>query len=416
MAFLIVFLITLGSAVSAAAQDRGNAPSPDGADAEQQDAADAAPQDHVHEEPALQAGWTWTLDANVFAGYNYQRRRYTDFTAWESQNWGMLAGSRMLGPGQLSVHGMVSVEPFTIRDLGSPQVFQTGETYQNFPLVDYQHPHDLVMQLGATYRREHRRAAYWFGADVVGNPSLGPVPFMHRESARDNPQAPLAHHYLDATHITPGVLRGGIGAGAFSVEASVFRGQSPDEDRLDIDEPRLNSWASRIGWRSGPWQAQISGSRLRQPESYVLADATRLTASVAFDGDVRGRPLHSTIAWGQNRELHGILDSVLAEWRWNLRTHDTVYGRGELMEKEIVGLGHVHDVVGHPIQISKVAALTVGYVRELAAMSWGRFGIGGDFTGYRTSADLFDPYGYPRSFHLFFRWRPVPRAAGAHVH
>jgi hypothetical protein len=415
MAFLIIFLITLGSA-TAAAQDRAEAAAPDRTEADGQDSADAATQDHVHEEPALQAGWTWIIDANVFAGYNYQRRRYTDFTAWESQNWGMLAGRRPLGPGQLSVHGMVSLEPFTIRNLGSPQVFQTGETYENFPLVDYQHPHDLVMQLGATYRREHRRAAYWFGADVVGSPSLGPVPFMHRDSARDNPQAPLAHHYLDSTHITPGVLRGGVGVGAFTLEGSVFRGQSPDEDRLDIDEPRLNSWATRICWRRGPWQAQISGGRLRQPESFVPGDATRLTASVGFDGDVGTRPLNATIAWGQNRELHGIFDSVLAEWRWGMRTNDTVYGRGELMEKEIVGLGHIHDAFAHPIQISKVAALTLGYVRDLAMSSWGRFGVGGDFTAYRTSADLFDPYGYPRSFHLFFRWRPVPPAAGAHIH
>ena len=51
--------------------------------------------------------------------------------------------------------------------------------------------------------------------------ALGPTPFMHRESARDNPQAPLAHHYLDSTHITPGVLTGGAEVGRLLLEALV---------------------------------------------------------------------------------------------------------------------------------------------------------------------------------------------------
>ena len=39
-------------------------------------------------------GWTLTSDANVFFGYNYQHRKFTDFSAWESQNWFMLDAER----------------------------------------------------------------------------------------------------------------------------------------------------------------------------------------------------------------------------------------------------------------------------------------------------------------------------------
>jgi hypothetical protein len=49
----------------------------------------------------------------VFAGYNYQRRKFTDDWAWESQNWFMLAGERAIGEGRLSLRGMASLEPFT---------------------------------------------------------------------------------------------------------------------------------------------------------------------------------------------------------------------------------------------------------------------------------------------------------------
>ena len=58
---------------------------------------------------------------------------------------------RAVGTGQVHLTGMFSLEPFTIQALGSPEVFQTGETYQQAPLIDYQHPHDLIMGLGVGY-------------------------------------------------------------------------------------------------------------------------------------------------------------------------------------------------------------------------------------------------------------------------
>ena len=32
--------------------------------------------------PSAPASWTWAIDANAFGGYNYQRREFTDFDAW----------------------------------------------------------------------------------------------------------------------------------------------------------------------------------------------------------------------------------------------------------------------------------------------------------------------------------------------
>jgi len=139
----------------------------------------AQDQDHDHhaaDPAAATPGWSWTTDANLIFGYNYQQRRFADFWAWESQNWAMLSGNRRVGPGRLTVAGMLSAEPWTIGRLvyaqgsdgspqrlyafnaqrervplgGSPQTFQTGESYLGAPLINYQHPHDLVMELGAT--------------------------------------------------------------------------------------------------------------------------------------------------------------------------------------------------------------------------------------------------------------------------
>ena len=41
-------------------------------------------------------------------------------------------------------------------------------------------------------------------------PALGPVTFMHRESASENPAAPLSHHEQDSTHTSFGVVTTGF--------------------------------------------------------------------------------------------------------------------------------------------------------------------------------------------------------------
>lgn len=52
-----------------------------------------------------------------------------------------------------------------------------------------------------------------------------------------------------------------------------------------------------------------------------------------------------------------------------------------------------------------MGALTGGYVRDFVVNRLGRFGIGGDITGYRVPRNLEPFYGAPASFHVFLRWR-----------
>ena len=293
------------------------------------------------------------FDGNVFFGLNDQRRRFADYSAWESQNWFMVAADRQSPKGRLSANLMLSLEPFTVADGGSPQLFQTGESYQGVPLVNFQHQHDLLMGLGVTYAITRPGVTYTVGADLVGSPTLGPTAFMHRASARNNPQAPLIHHYVDSTHITPGVVRGGVTFGSLTLEASAFRGASPDEDRVDIERPALDSWAARGRWRRGAWEAQVSGGHLKRPEWFEPFDATRITASISFDGAVRSRPLAMTLAWGENRQFNGFngnVDGFLLEGDLRATTALAVYGRVEVAAKELFGLGpHPKEFVAPPL-------------------------------------------------------------------
>lgn len=365
--------------------------------------------------PAEEPAWRWSWDANVFAGWNYQRRKFRDFQKIESQNWVMGAGERPLGNGRLRLHAMVTLEPFTIQPLGSPQVFQTGETYRNAPLVDYQHPHDLFMNLSAIWTRPLQNGRVFGELAVVGSPSVGPAPFMHRPSASENPTAPIGHHQMDATHITHGVLTAGVQRRAVTIEGSWFRGAEPDENRKDIELGRLDSFAGRVSWRRGGWDAQASAAHLTTPEwTEPFSDVTRLSASIGVTAaDQRAAAL---LVWGQNREVHGILDTYLFEAVLRPLPRHAWYTRAELATKDILNPGGRHPlgfVHFHPL--SRVGALTAGYVWDAVEARRGRVGFGGDVTIYRVPPNLLDNYGAPASFHVFVRYRPG-RPAATHVH
>lgn len=371
-------------------------------------AAGAAAQDHQHvDAPDTEAAgaWQWDGDARAFFGFNHQDRKFRDFSVWESQNWFLGTGVRPVGRGRLRLVGMLSLEPLTVRDIGSPQAFQTGETYRGGPLIDYQHPHDLLMALGGDVGMPIGGATVRVGVDLVGSPSLGPPVFMHRPSADANPQAPLSHHHLDATHITPGVVRGAVEARGWTIEGSWFRGREPDENRTDLDLGALDSQALRLSWSRGSWSAQVSGGWLTMPELVTPYDATRLTASVSFERRSERGGLAWLLAFGQNREIHGNLEAYLFEASWRLARRHTLFTRVESVAKDILDVGFHPVNTFHRHRQSQVGAATVGYVREVVRSRAGAVGIGGDITGYVVPPNLRESYGAPVSIHAFLRYR-----------
>ena len=81
----------------------------------------------------------------------------------------------------------------------------------------------------------------------------------------------------------------------------------------------------------------------------------------------------------------------------------------ELATKDILGAGGRHPRgFQHFHPLSRVGALTGGYVFDVVDSTAGQFGIGGDVTVYYVPPNLLDNYGSPASFHVFFRYRPRP--------
>ena len=349
----------------------------------------------------------WTVDGNVFLNGNLQVRKFRDFHQVESQNWFMVAGMREAHRARGSLHTMLSAEPFTLRDLGSAQVFQTGETFAGAALIDYQHPHDLLMGLSGSVEWPIGAATRaGVEAALVGDPALGPTPYVHRPSADANPTAPLGHHTLDSTHATHGVVTGRVTHHEVTVEASWFRGREPDEDRVRIDLGTLDSYSARMTWQGGPWSAQVSAGHLVFPDPTEATDLNRYTTSIAYDGTFHGRPLAALVAVGVNREpgIDVTAAAYLAEARWKVSDAALFYARGEIVNKDILDAGG-YDPPGfvHPHRLSRVGALTAGAARSVMAGRHGVLSIGADATAYDTPANLRDSYGHPASFHIYLR-------------
>jgi len=337
-------------------------------------------------------------------------------TQVESANWFMPMAYHKLGKGTLQLRGMFSFEPFTFPPGGSPLLFQTGETYKGRPLIDRQHPHDLFMELSAQYTHPLGERATWFTYfGYPGEPALGPVAFMHRMSASENPSATLAHHLQDSTHIAFGVLTTGFTYRWFKLEGSVFNGREPDENRYDFDAHKWNSRSARLSFMPNKnWAFQISHGFLRSPEAQEPdADVRRTTASVQYNRAFDRGYWASAFVWGRNHiSEHGEarnLNGYTFESTVNFLTRNYLYTRLELVDKDELLRDEDRALLGitedHPS--FRIGAYTFGGSREVWNTDKVSFALGSDVTFYSKPSTLDAIYGQrPVSWKLFFRIRP----------
>ncbi len=329
-------------------------------------------------------------------------------TFFESMLMGM--ASRSLDGGELTLHGMVSLDP-TMGKAGYPLLLQTGETADGkTPLIDRQHPHDFIDELSVSY--SHPISPSPFGAlggfvygGYPGEPALGPTTYMHRFSGMALPEAPIDHHWLDSTHVTFGVVTAGLVLGnVLKLEVSDFTGREPDEHRWNFDPARFDSASWRLTWNpTRDLSMQVSQGWLHSPEQLEPdVSQRRTTASVTYNRAYAGGNWQTTAAWGQNVNMPGRrLDAVLLESSATFGPH-TVFGRAEQADKD--ELFEAPDpLAGRSFRVGK---LSLGYAYAIPASTHFVIDLGGLFSLYDLPFALEPAYGRdPRSFMLFTRVR-----------
>jgi hypothetical protein len=367
--------------------------------------------------------WLLMFHYNATVGVNSQGGP-RGVTKFESANWFMPMAFRKVGPGTLELRGMFSFEPFTFPPGGSPLLFQTGETYKGRPIIDAQHPHDLFMELSASYTVPVGDRATWFAYfGYPGEPALGPTAFMHRASSSENPSAALSHHLQDSSHITFGVFTTGFTYRWFKLEGSIFNGREPDENRYDFEAHPWSSRSARLSFApNSNWSMQISHGFLRNPEALEPGDVRRTTASVSYNKPLTRGNWATSFIWGRNHESHGgevfNLNGYVGESTVNFQDKNYLYTRLELVDKNALLRDADRALLGiadhHPL--FRIGAYTFGGARDFYTTEKLRIAIGGDATFY-SKPDILDRiYGSrPVSYKFFLRFRPGKMSMTGHA-
>jgi hypothetical protein len=314
----------------------------------------------------------------------------------------MFMGRRELEEGAFGVRAMVSTDP-QMGKSGYPELFQTGETANGVqPLIDRQHPHNLLMEAAVTYSRDLSANSSVFGyAGIAGEPALGPPAYMHRFSAMDNPEAPLSHHWLDSTHVTYGVVTAGYVWDRMKLDTSVFNGREPNQYRYKVELGPLDSYSARLSYNPLPDLAlQVSYGRLESPEQLQPNVAIRRsTASASYNRLLSRAQWQTTIAFGRNDPEPGVAsDAWLLESELIFADVHTIFGRAEHVAKDELFLS------GQPLygRTFTINSLSLGYIYDFTRVEQARIGIGGLITVYSYPSLLDTTYGNgPTSYMLF---------------
>lgn len=373
-------------------------------------------------QPQASPAWAWhfmsrkrmtVLQGLGFLDYVYAGgpRGGDDFGA---SGWVMVTQRWSLPSGRIGWRGMFTPEAAAWGDEGYPELFQVGEMLDGMPITDRQHPHDAFMELAFNYegRLGHDWAWHAYVAPA-GEPALGPTGFPHRISAAENPQAPLGHHQEDSTHISFGVVTLGASSRHVRLEASLFNGREPDQERWDFDFGPLDSYSARVSVNMTPsWSLQASTGHLEEPDEMMPGmDAKRTTFSVHHARSWKDAWVATSLIWGRNQHDGEKAQQAVTIETTLSRGKNSGYLRAEWIDRaDLPGL-----MMGEKV---KVGAFTLGYVRDLLVNRTGRWGLGGHVTWHDVPDELEMDYGSsPVSYHVFGRWRPprvLPGGASAH--
>lgn len=358
--------------------------------------------------------WMYMIHGNIFVRYNHQDLRRSGVRGgekWDAPNMLMFMGQTKIGSkGLFHFNTMFSLDAAIAGGSGYPLLFQTGESWKGKPLVDRQHPHDLFSELSVSYSYSFSpKSDLFVYLGYPGEPALGPVTFMHRPSGMDNPDAPLGHHWTDATHITFGVATIGFRYGQFKIEGSSFTGREPDENRYNFDKPLFDSWSGRLSFNPGEnWAFQVSHGYIKSPEALKPDENVHRTTASAMYSYAFGEEqfFNATAVWGLNKqkEQDGSNDAQL-EASVRLRTF-LAYFRYEWVQKSVEELNFDPSTYGNDTQFP-VNATTVGAGYDLIHSLSIRVMGGGQLSWYHPDKQLSSLYGKnPLAGEVYLRFYP----------
>jgi hypothetical protein len=378
----------------------------------------------------MHGDWMVSLHGVVFGQYDKQFS-YRGDSQLGVTDWEMAMAMRSVGGGMLHLHAMTSIEPFLLGGGGYPLLLQTGGTFRHSFLHDRQHPHDALMELATMYEHPLTSNVAWtMYAGAVGEPALGPVAFMHRPSARDDPMAPLGHHWQDASHQSFGVVTLGVYTHALKLEGSLFNPREPDEHHLIVDYrgAKLDAYAGRLTWAASPhvvaaaWWGYLNSHDRIDPTTRMH----RYGGSLLTDQPgIAGGRWSSTFMWAMNLHHHGPgaheflhgdpgasphhhSSSMLAESNLEIGTKSALFARIEGVRKNGEELGFQG---GDLTLLYDIRSYVLGVKRQVITLGGAEVSVGARGAINFVAKGLELAYGTrtPKGFDVYLQFRPRVR-------
>jgi len=328
-----------------------------------------------------------------------------------SHTTGPRGGSRVTGPGswmlmynhdltpgnQLRVNIMASPEQLTVGDKGTPQLLQTEN-------IDNMHAHDTIMALEfrdviSIGSGGDQQLTFLFAPR--GAAAIGPVPFMHRQSAEGNPDAPLGHGLQDGFHDASTVLGIEYHFARTTIEATAFSGAAVSWP-LPLHSP--DSFAFRLIQDIGEHvKVGASYGDVLSPDDAGVERHSHFTSAwLATSHQIGSGTLRTSLVWAKGRDDQSASQTSLLGEGVYQQGPNAFFGRAEILQITPEQLDVV--TTGASSDPRWVKALTVGYERTLIQQHGFSLRVGGSYTRDFIPSTFKPEYGSdPGGFKLFLR-------------
>lgn len=340
---------------------------------------------------------SFMLQINQFAVYSHTTGARGQSRLTGPGSWMLMYDHDLTPDNHLSVSLMASPEQLTVGDRGTPQLLQTEN-------IDNMHAHDTLMALEvrdviALGSGGDQQLTFLFAPR--GAAAIGPVPFMHRQSAEGNPDAPLGHGLQDGFHDASTVLGIGYHFARTTIEATAFSGAAVSWP-LPLHGP--DSFAFRLTQDIDD-HVKVGasyGDVLSPDDAGVEKHSQFISAWLATSHRIGQGTLRSSLVWARGRDGNSVSQtSLLAEAVYQ-RGLNAFFGRAETLQITPQQLEAA--TIGGQTDPRWVKALTLGYERTLLDQHGFSLRVGGSYTRDFMPLAFKPEYGSdPAGFKLFVR-------------
>ncbi|HEY3056511.1 MAG TPA: hypothetical protein VGK31_11335 [Thermoanaerobaculia bacterium] len=349
------------------------------------------PGDTPHHPHIINRGaWTMFWGGALFATYMSESGPDVQRNEGFSTNWIAAGAQRTLGSrGLVIFRGRASLEPYTIKERGYPQMLQWVSTESGGPLLDSMRAHDAIGEaaIDLAFRTSTASFIHLYAAPI-GDPALGAVPYAQRASSEEFAEAPFAYDVQETTHDSTRVITAGFGSRFITLEGSIFHDAVSHGRHTSFDS------GGSIDSRSARLTITPARNLALQVSRGELGDAKREVSSASLT--YGNQNAAASAIWTRGETLtSGTVEGTLRLSR------STMSARIEVVDRPIGFLGRP--------DIWRTTHFTVGYIFDLIKGAY-RTGVGANVDYQTQYRELPARYGHkPQTIYVFVRVRTDSR-------